>query len=139
MFDQSLLSYLSILKNFYENYYFVKRSKVLPMHYGMQLVYTYLYLTGNINIEYVNRRFSYRLKINRLVQVGKYINRLGRGALRKKKNMFKLKILFDRLFLWLYKIPNVDFFLAEKIKSMAWLKKNSVVSFLYQKQFKKLI
>ena len=76
----------------------MKKAKSLPTHYGIYLVYKYLYLTAQVDLSYLNRRRDNSSRLLRLVSVSRYINRKGSGVVRKKKNLFKINTLLDRLF-----------------------------------------
>lgn len=98
MYKQILNKYINLLQSFYKNYYAIKKAKTLPMHYGIYLVFKYLYLTGQLDIGFLNHRREQQSWPLKLVFVTRYINRKSGGVLRKKKNLFKLKTIFDRLF-----------------------------------------
>lgn len=93
-----LHKYMFLLRSFYKHYYSIKKSKTVPSHYGLYLVYKYLYITAQLDTGFLNRRRDTLAHTLKLVHISRFINRKSSGSVRKKKNLFKLHTLFDRLF-----------------------------------------
>lgn len=126
-----LRKYVQLLKLYFKEVYDNKFIKKVPADSAMHWIREYLRLTSS-----TRRRVSLWNRFNRVGFHFRPKAKEDEKRGRKKKILFKAKILFDRLFNWLYAQPNARYALAAPIK-------NSIVrdyivrnQFIFKKQFK---
>jgi hypothetical protein len=94
-----LWKYLLLIKVFYKAYYNNKKAKNLPNHYAISLIYQFFFITAQKNkVLFINQRRHRRFRILKLFLKARFKNRKMRHSVRYKRGLYKLKILFDRLF-----------------------------------------
>jgi hypothetical protein len=128
---RALRKYLKLLKQYFNEVHDNKVAKKIPSSSAMHWIREYLRLTGSIK-----RRASLWNRFNRVSfhfrPKAKDDDKRGR----KKKILFKAKILFDRLFNWLYAQPNARYALAAPIQNgvvREYIVRNQ---FIFKKGFK---
>lgn len=123
--------YVQLLRAYFKEIYDNKFIKKVPADTEMYWVREYLRVTSGMR-----RRVSLWNRFNRVnfhfTPKAKEEDKRGR----KKKILFKVKILFDRLFKWLYEQPNARYALAAPIQTGVirdYLVRNQ---FVFKKHFK---
>lgn len=126
-----LRKYMKLLRTYFSEVYDNKFSKKVPASSAMHWIREYLRLTSGIK-----RRISLWNRFNKVSFHFKPKAKEDEKRGRKKKVLFKAKILFDRLFQWLYAQPNARYALAEPIQN--GLVRDYIVrnQFIFKKQFK---
>lgn len=126
-----LNKYSQLLRKYFQAVYDAKLVKKIPAASAMHWVREYLRLTSD-----TRRRVSLWNRFNRVAfhfrPKAKEDDKRGR----KKKILFKVKILFDRLFKWLYEQPNARYALASPIQKGVvrdYIVRNQ---FIFKKHFK---
>lgn len=128
---RSLRKYMLLLKLYFNEVYGNKMSKKIPASSAMHWIREYLRLTNSIK-----RRPALWNRFNRVAFhfLPKAKDDEQRG--RKKKILFKLKILFDRLFKWLYAEKNARYALSTPIQKGTFREYILRNQFIFKKQFK---
>lgn len=126
-----LRKYIKLLRIYFNEVYNNKLAKKIPASSAMHWVREYLRLTSGIK-----RRVSLWNRFNRVAFHFRPKAKEDEKRGRKKKILFKAKILFDRLFKWLYEQPNARYALAAPIQN--GIVRDYIVrnQFIFKKQFK---
>lgn len=126
-----LRKYIKLLRVYFNEVYNNKLAKKIPASSAMHWICEYLRLTSDIK-----RRVSLWNRFNRVAFHFRPKAKEDEKRGRKKKILFKAKILFDRLFKWLYDQPNARYALAVPIQNGSvrdYIVRNQ---FIFKKRFK---
>lgn len=128
VYTKLLRSYIRLLKLFYTLSFGRKMAKNIPSSSILQLIDKFHELTGFLKSARVFRQgvyWQWRTQYNTM-----------KNILQDKEGLFKLRILFDRLFLWLYGRKNIRYVFNRLVKKGTFLSYAGKFQILYKKSFK---
>ena len=117
----SLLSqYLFLLRKLFSAIYFFKTLKTTPELSAVKWITKYISLTGYSEpLEFTySKEKDLKFKFD-------FIEIHEKKSIQTKKGIFKLKLIFKRLFLWLYGIKDVHYYLGQRVKKYYMTEINS--------------
>ena len=137
MYSALLGVYGRLITQFYARFLQKRLEKKTPGHSALKRIRQYFLLTGRRKVAYINRYRRLRKCFKgRLHFVSRFLKLRKKTNIRDRQKMRKVKVLFDRLFFWLYRHSSIRTFFKQHNAKKSFLASRGRVQFLYKKNYK---